>query len=387
MHRLLVKLFVKNYENYEDPKVRTAYGKLSGVVGIISNLLLAVFKIISGLLVGSLAIMADGLNNLSDASASIITLIGFKVSSLPADKDHPYGHQRVEYITGLVVSFLILVVGGILFKSSIEKIITPTVLEVDNYTLIMLTISILIKVSQSLFYYKNGKLINSKALITTATDSRNDCFQTGAVLIACLVYRYAGFNIDGYISLLVSVMIVINGIKLIKETASPLIGEAPSLEFIDKVSKEILSYPGIIGIHDLVIHSYGPAKTFVTVHAEVDSRVDISLSHDVIDNIETDFKKRNIDLVIHMDPIDMIDEDRLRLEAMTRKIIVEIDENLEFHDFRIVKGPTHTNLIFDLVMPSKYQLSSEELKIEINKRIKAVDKKLNVVITIDYKYY
>lgn len=387
MRKLLVKIFIKNYQDYENPKVRSAYGILSGIVGIVSNLLLSGFKIITGILIGSIALTADGINNLSDAATSIITLIGFKMSSMPADKNHPYGHQRLEYVTGLIISTIILVVGGALFKSSIEKIIKPTDLSVDNFTLLMLAVAIIIKLWQSLFYRANGKLINSKTLLTSSADSRNDCLQTGAVLISCLVFRYFGLNIDGYIGLLVSIMIIVNGVQMLKEMISPLIGEAPEPEFVEKVEKEILAYPGILGIHDLVIHSYGPGKTFITVHAEVDSEVNVNMSHELIDKIEKDFmEKYNIDLVIHLDPIDITNKETLRFKELTERILKEIDERLDFHDFRIAYEGEQIKIIFDVVIPYEFRLQSKELKAEISKRLKEHDSRLQPVITVDLNY-
>jgi cation diffusion facilitator family transporter len=387
MRKLLVRLFIKDYMNYTDPAVRTAYGKLSGVVGIISNIFLSVIKLITGFLVASVSIMADGINNLSDAASSIITLIGFKMSSLPPDKDHPYGHQRLEYITGMVVSFIILVVGGVLLKTSIEKIIRPEAMETSPAIFIILGVSMLIKFWQSRFYRTNGKLINSQALMSTSVDSLNDVIATFAVLVSLLVFEFAQVNIDGYIGVLVSLFIIFSGIKLLKETVSPLIGEAPSQEFIEKITKEILSYPGVLGIHDLVIHSYGPAKTFITVHVEVDCRVDVVVSHDVIDNIEHDFlEKYNINLVIHMDPIDTVNEETLKLRDFVRDVLETIDPVLGFHDFRVVHGPTHANIIFDVVMPINFPKTAEALKAEITAKIKAKNKKYNPVITIDRDY-
>ena len=277
---MIEKIFIKNYEDTKNPKVRAQYGKLCGIVGIISNLILCAVKIISGFLIGSIAIMADGINNLADAGSSIITLIGFKLASMPADKDHPFGHQRYEYITGLIVSLIILVIGILLMKSSIDKLI---IFEVETYpkniafvTMGILVFAILMKLYQSYFNRKNGKKINSTALIATSQDSLNDCISTSAVLLSTIInYFYANAFIDGIMGIIVSIFIIISGIKLIKETISPLIGEAPTKEFIDEISSKVLAYDGVLGIHDLVIHTYGPEKVFVTLHVEVDSDVHI----------------------------------------------------------------------------------------------------------------
>lgn len=386
MRKLLAKIFIRNYQDYDNPKVRTAYGILSGAVGIASNTLLSGVKIFSGILIGSIAVLADGINNLTDAASSVITLIGFKMSGQPADKHHPYGHERLEYVTGLIISLVIFIVGGVLFKSSLEKILHPSALNVDVLTIILLAVSILIKLWQSLFYRTNGKLIKSKTLLAASVDSRNDCLQTAAVLIACLVFRFFELNIDGYIGLLVSVFIVIGSVKMIKEMVSALIGEAPQAEFVEKVSKEILSHPGILGLHDIVIHSYGPRKTFITAHAEVDARADVIDSHYLLDHIEKDFLEQyNIDLVLHLDPVDFGSE-TVRYKELTEKVLKEIDAKLDFHDFRISKENQETKLIFDVVVPYGFSMSAEELKTEISKRLKEYDNSLNPIITIDLHF-
>ena len=388
MKNILAKIFIKDYKNYQKQEVRNAYGKLCGAVGIVSNILLCAVKIITGVLISSVAILADGINNLSDAGSSIITLLGFKLSSIPADSEHPFGHQRIEYISGLVVSFIILIIGVLLMKTSIEKIITGSEAIPKKQvliTMIILFFAILVKLWQSLFYRKNGKLIGSTTLIATSQDSLNDCISTSVVLISMIItYIFPNVVLDGYMGAIVSVFIIISGIGLIKETISPLIGEAPSKEFIDDIADRILKYDGIIGIHDLVIHTYGPAKTFVTVHAEVDANVDITISHDIIDNIEHDFMdKLNINLVIHMDPVDLRCEETRQLKAMTNDILGDISVDLRFHDFRIVKGPTHTNVIFDVVVPIGFRMKNDELKSLIDSKFKDIDKKYNTVITVD----
>lgn len=388
MKNILAKIFIKDYKNYQKQEVRNAYGKLCGAVGIVSNILLCAVKIITGVLISSVAILADGINNLSDAGSSIITLLGFKLSSIPADSEHPFGHQRIEYISGLIVSFIILIIGVLLMKTSIEKIITGSEAIPKKQvliTMIILFFAILVKLWQSLFYRKNGKLIGSTTLIATSQDSLNDCISTSVVLISMIItYIFPNVVLDGYMGAIVSVFIIISGIGLIKETISPLIGEAPSKEFIDDIADRILKYDGIIGIHDLVIHTYGPAKTFVTVHAEVDANVDITISHDIIDNIEHDFMdKLNINLVIHMDPVDLRCEETRQLKAMTNDILGDISVDLRFHDFRIVKGPTHTNVIFDVVVPIGFRMKNDELKSLIDSKFKDIDKKYNTVITVD----
>lgn len=388
---LIAKMFIKNYKDYNNPQVRFAYGKMCGIVGIISNFLLCGIKIIFGLIVSSIAIIADGINNMADAGSSLITLIGFKLAGLPSDKDHPFGHQRYEYITGLIVSVIIFFIGALLLKSSIEDLIAFEVpeknIKLSIITCIILVISILVKCWQCLFYRKNGKLINSSALIATGSDSLNDCISTFAILIGVIINMfYPNGFVDGIMGIGVSIFILISGIKLIRETISPLIGEAPTKEFIDMVVNKIESYDGVLGVHDLVIHSYGAEKIFITAHVEVDSSISINISHDMIDNIERDFQNMNLNLVIHMDPVDIHDEVVTKLKSVVRKIIDTFDPDLMFHDFRIVKGITHTNVLFDIVVPNKYKLTNQEIKDEIDKKLKDYDEKLRTVITFDVNY-
>lgn len=388
---LIPRLFIKNYKDVDNPKVRFAYGRMCGVVGIISNFFLCALKIVFGLIIHSIAIIADGINNLADAGSSVITLIGFKLASLPSDKDHPFGHQRYEYITGLIVSVIIFFIGALLLKSSIEDLIAfeikETTTKMSIITCIILFISVLVKCWQCLFYKHYGKLIKSTALVATGTDSLNDCITTIAILASVIVNMfYPNGYLDGIMGISVSIFILISGCKLIKETISPLIGEAPSKEFTDMVIKKILSYKGVLGVHDLVIHSYGEEKIFITAHVEVDSSESINVSHDMIDNIERDFSCMNLNLVIHMDPVDIHDEVVMNLKKVVSKTIDEIDPELKFHDFRIVKGITHTNVLFDIVVPNKYQLSNDEIKKEIDKKLLAYDDKLRTVITFDVSY-
>lgn len=388
---LIPRLFIKNYKDVDNPKVRFAYGRMCGVVGVISNFFLCALKIVFGLIIHSIAIIADGINNLADAGSSVITLIGFKLASLPSDKDHPFGHQRYEYITGLIVSVIIFFIGALLLKSSIEDLIAfeikETTTKMSIITCIILFISVLVKCWQCLFYKHYGKLIKSTALVATGTDSLNDCITTIAILASVIVNMfYPNGYLDGIMGISVSIFILISGCKLIKETISPLIGEAPSKEFTDMVIKKILSYKGVLGVHDLVIHSYGEEKIFITAHVEVDSSESINVSHDMIDNIERDFSCMNLNLVIHMDPVDIHDEVVMNLKKVVSKIIDEIDPELKFHDFRIVKGITHTNVLFDIVVPNKYQLSNDEIKKEIDKKLLAYDDKLRTVITFDVSY-
>ena len=387
MQKLLVRLFIKDYQNTKDEKVRARYGVLSGIVGIITNIILCAIKIFAGVISSSLSIVADGINNLSDAASSVVTMIGFKLSSTPADEEHPFGHERIEYISGMIVAIIIILVGCLLLKQSIEKIINPSDIEASLVTYIILSVSILAKLWQSIFYRKMSNDIDSVALKATSQDSLNDVIATAAVLVGVIVMVTTSLKIDGYLGLLVAGFIIKAGISLVLETAKPLIGENPSKEEIKEVSDKISSYEGVLGLHDLVIHQYGPNKKFITVHVEVDAKIDIMVSHDMVDNIERDFKKElGIDLVIHMDPVDIHDEATIYYKELVRRVINEYDSSFTFHDFRIVSGPTHTNLLFDVVIPIKYPKKVAEVKAELKELIEKEDEKVNVVMMIDQMY-
>ena len=387
MQKLLVRLFIKDYQNTKDEKVRARYGVLSGIVGIITNIILCAIKIFAGVISSSLSIVADGINNLSDAASSVVTMIGFKLSSTPADEEHPFGHERIEYISGMIVAIIIILVGCLLLKQSIEKIINPSDIEASLVTYIILSVSILAKLWQSIFYRKMSNDIDSVALKATSQDSLNDVIATAAVLVGVIVMVTTSLKIDGYLGLLVAGFIIKAGISLVLETAKPLIGENPSKEEIKEVSDKISSYEGVLGLHDLVIHQYGPNKKFITVHVEVDAKIDIMVSHDMVDNIERDFKKElGIDLVIHMDPVDIHDEATIYYKELVRRVINEYDSSFTFHDFRIVSGPTHTNLLFDVVIPIKYPKKVTEVKAELKELIEKEDEKVNVVMMIDQMY-
>lgn len=389
MQKLLIKLFIKDYQNINNPIVRSKYGTLSGIVGIISNLILCSIKIIIGLISASISVLADGINNLTDAGSSIITLIGFKLSSAPADEDHPFGHERIENITGLIISFLILIIGFTLGKESLLKVINGnSTSEISFITIIIMIISIFIKLWQAIFYKKMAKTINSDALIASSKDSLNDALSTSIVIVGLLIIKFTNFIlIDSILGIGLSIFILISGIKLVIETINPLIGTMPTKEEIDQISEKILSYDGIIGIHDLVVHKYGNCTTFVTAHAEVPSDVDIVVSHDIIDNIERDFRTDlNIDLTIHMDPVDNKNPKTLELKSKVNEVIKSIDEQLSIHDFRVVYGETHTNLLFDISMPVKFKCTPNELRNIVEYEIKNIDETYFVIIQIDQLY-
>ena len=387
MTNLLIKLFVKDYNNTNNIHVRERYGKFAGIVGIASNFLLFLIKITVGALFHSISITADAVNNLSDSGSSIVTLIGFKISGKPADEKHPFGHARMEYVSGLIVSFIILLVGLQLVQSSANKIIHPEPAEFSLILIVVLSITILIKLWQFMFYRKIGRIIKSETLFATSADSRNDIFATSAVLAASVISRLTGFNLDGYIGLVVALLIIITGINLTRDTISPLLGTAPTKELVDLIYKKIMSYEGIIGLHDLAVHSYGPSKRYASVHCEVPAEQDIMISHDIIDNIERDFlKDLGIHLVIHLDPVITDDAKINDLKVKVKNLIEEISPDITMHDFRVVIGVTHSNLIFDVVVPYNCQYDDEELAELISEKIQEMDDKYRAVITVDHAY-
>lgn len=387
MINFIIKSFIKDYENVKDQSVREAYGKLGSVVGILANIVLSISKIVIGTIFNSISITADGVNNLSDAGSSVVTFIGFKISGKPADKDHPFGHARIEYLTGLAVGAIILLLGLELIKSSADKIRNPEVTVFSWNMVCVLALSIVIKLWLSFFNLSLADRISSSAMKATAMDSRNDVISTAAVLVSLFIAKFSGLEIDGYMGVIVALFILYSGFSILKDILNPLLGEMPDPDFIEKIEKKILSYEGIINIHDLVVHNYGPNKYFATVHAEVDAKEDILKSHDMIDNIERDFAKElDINLVIHLDPIITNDYEINQLRSMTERIIREIDERFTMHDFRVVKGETHTNLIFDVVIPVGYEIKSNELVKKIEKSIRSVDEKYYAVVTVDKNY-
>lgn len=342
---------------------RVKYGMTAGILGIVSNLILCAAKLIVGFIGNSITIVADAVNNLSDAASSVITVFGFRISARPADKEHPFGHHRYEQISALIVAILVLAIGVLLGKSSIEKIITPEETAVTALTYIVLAVAIVLKIGQMAMYLYFSKKISSDSLRAAAADSRNDCLSTGAVLIAAIVTDVAGVNIDGYMGLAVSLFIVISSLLLVKDTVSPLLGEPPTKEFVENVRKKLLSYDGVLGIHDLMVHNYGAtSSTYVSVHVEVDARGDIMKAHDMIDNIERDFHKEGLNLTVHMDPIETDNpEVSLNLER-AREILSLMNAGLSLHDFRMVIGDTHTNILFDVVIPFDSKVTPQEIE-------------------------
>lgn len=391
---MLEKIFIKNYNDVNNSKVRTAYAVMCSIFGIISNLLLSSSKIILGVISGSISIIADGIDNLSDCASSIATLIGFKLASLPPDPEHPFGHERIEYLTGIIISIIIIIIGVMLGRTSIEGIINSSTIDISifNILVVVLSASILIKSVQFIFYKRISKKINSSTIKASSQDSLNDCLKTFFVLISVLIFKIWDLNLDSWFGLAMSIYIVINGFKLVKEASSPLIGEKPSKEFTKEIIDKLLSYDSVLGIHDLVIHNYGPGKSFVTVHVEVDSKESILESHDMIDNIERDFKEQmDLLMTIHMDPIETSDDLTNKLSNCVLNALIQIDPIIKYHDFRIVKGNTHINILFDVVIPPKYKMKDEELVSEINKMLipkfnEIIDVKANLIINVDKEF-
>lgn len=387
MNEFLCKIFVKDYENTNDVKVRQRYGKFAGIIGILSNLTLCIAKIVTGLIAGSIAIIADGINNLTDASSSVITLAGFKLSAMPEDAEHPYGHARFEYISGMIVSVLIVVVGVELGKSSIDKVLHPSPLDFRWATVVILILAIFIKIWQARFNIFVGKKINSIALAATGTDSRNDVISTTAVLLSVFAGKFTGLMIDGYMGCLVAIFIIWSGIRLVKETMNPLLGEAPDPQLVRAIGERASSFEGVLGIHDLVVHNYGPGKIFASIHIEVDADADLMESHDMVDNIErTIAKELQIEITAHLDPVKCHDP----LVNMMQQIAETVAEDLtgvsSIHDLRIVSGPTHTNVIFDIVVAPGCPLSNREIHQAFENPIKAYDPNFYLVLNYDKPY-
>lgn len=390
--KFIRKLFIKDYQDTQNPKVRFRYGLVAGIFGIISNALLCVFKLIVGVVGNSITIIADAINNLSDAGSSVVTLVGFKLSATPPDNDHPFGHARYEYITSLLVSVTVLFIGILLLKSSIEKCITPEEVSVSVYTYIVLCVAIAMKLVQMLIYLDFSKAINSGALNASAADSRNDVLATVAVLISTIVIDVAGdkispkVSVDGIMGIAVSAFIIVSSILLIKEAMSPILGEKPPKELVDKITAKILSYDGVIGVHDLVVHSYGENHCFVVAHVEVPADVDITKSHDVIDNIEHDFwNEMHVRITIHMDPVDTKNKQLAVLKLRAQNAIANLDENLSLHDFRLVSGQTHTNMLFDVVIPYGSKITLDDVKDALKKEFGNDPVKYFFVIDMDRK--
>lgn len=385
MTGLLIRIFVPNWRKVEDLQVRGRYGTLAGVVGIICNVLLFAAKLIIGMLSHSVSIMADAVNNLADASSSIMTLIGFHLAKKPADIKHPYGHARFEYLSGLGVAALILIIGVQIAKDSIGKILHPEPMIFSAALVVVLLVSIATKLWLALFNRKIGKRISSTALIASATDSRNDVISTGSVLLSAIIAHVSGLQLDGYIGFLVALFIIYSGIQIARETISPLLGSTADPELVALIREETLGFhPCILGIHDLMVHDYGPGRCFASLHAEIDYKEDVVATHEVIDQIEHLFwEKHSLQLVIHYDPVVMDDEELNALKAVMMETLREKDERITAHDFRMVRGEEHANLIFDVVLPYDMEEEKENLKALLNQTAQHVNPKYQVIVTFD----
>lgn len=390
LSRFLVKKFVKNHEDVSNNKVRDSYGYLGGIVGIIVNFILFVIKLSIGLLLRSIAVTADAFNNLSDLLSSIITIAGFKMASKPADKEHPFGHGRIEYISGLIVSFMVMLVGFEFTKSSLSKIIHPENIEFQLLPFIILVISIGAKIWLSIFNKYIGKKIKSSALEASSLDALSDVISSSTVAISLLLSKWISFPIDGYAGILVSLFILYSGYSLVKETINPLLGEAPDPELVKELKKEILSYDYVTGVHDLIIHNYGPGRRMASIHAEVPCNVSIILIHEVIDKIEKEVSKNlDIFLVIHMDPINIDNEEIKSAKQEVSKVLSNFSNISSYHDFRIVGKGECKNLVFDIVVnfTSRFTHDDEKKLIDtINKDIKKIHPNYDAVITVDRDY-
>lgn len=389
MVTLLAKLWIKDYENISDSKVRQAYGILCGTLGIALNVFLFSGKALAGVLSGSIAITADAFNNLSDAGSSLVTLAGFKLAGQKPDSDHPFGHGRIEYISGLVVSMIIILMAFELLKSAIDKILHPVKVEASPLIIAILTVSILIKCYMAFYNSKVGKRIRSTAMEATAKDSLSDSVATFVVLGCTLFAQVTDLMIDGYCGVLVAMFVFAAGYQAAKETISPLLGQPPEPEFVEQMEQIIMEYEeqGVLGIHDLVVHNYGPGRVMLSVHVEVPASGDILALHDMVDTIEHRLARElKCNAVIHMDPVCVDDELTATIKSKVAAIIEGMEGNVTFHDFRIVNGPTHTNLIFDVVIPYDYIMSDNATRAYLEYKIKEIDESYFAVIEIDKAY-
>lgn len=386
MTKLLVSIFIKNKDDILNPEVRKAYGTLTGIVGICCNIFLFLTKFIAGFITSSISITADAFNNLSDAGSSIVTLIGFRMAGKPADVDHPYGHGRIEYISGLIIAFAILLMGFELLKSSVDKIFHPEAIEFSLMSIIILILSILIKLWMTFFNKGLGKKLNASAMLATSADSFNDCIATSIVLLAALFCKLTGINIDGYAGLFVALFVLYAGFSTAKDTIEPLLGQAPDPQFIKELEDFILSHKEIIGVHDVIVHDYGPGRVIASIHAEISKDMNFSKAHDIIDTIEDEVREKlGCEITIHMDPMATNDKAVESLKSSVIVIVKTIDDRLNIHDFRITDGPIRKNIVFDLEVPFDFSTEPDTLLNEIKDKIKSLNEIYFPVIKIDRK--
>lgn len=384
MTDLILRIFVRNHKNTEDPAVRDKCGRMAGAVGIVTNFLLFLMKIIVGTVFHSVSVTADAVNNLTDSGSSVVTLIGFKMASKPADEKHPFGHARIEYLSGVIVSFIVIFLGLQLGMSSIEKILTPEENALTPVALVVLVISILAKLWQCLFYRKVGRMIKSESVEATSKDSRNDVIATSVVLLGAVITMLTGVNLDGYMGAAVALFIVFSGVQLTISTADPLLGQAPEGELVQTITEKMLSYPGIIGMHDLAVHNYGVGRCFASAHCEVDAKNDILVSHDLIDNIERDFSRDlGIHMVIHLDPVIVGDARTDALHCKVQSLVTALYPTVTIHDFRVIWGVTHSNIVFDAAVPFSVKDSDAVITQKLEAEIQKLDPDYRTVVTID----
>ncbi|MCR5478576.1 MAG: cation diffusion facilitator family transporter [Ruminococcus sp.] len=387
MTKLLIKLFVKDSNNIKDAAVRVRYGYLGSVTGIVLNILLFAGKLIAGIISGAISVTADAFNNLSDAGSSIVSLVGFKMAALPADEEHPFGHGRMEYVSGLIISFLILLMGFELAHESVLKMISPKDIRFSWLTLCILIASVLVKLWMGLFNLTLGKRINSTSMKATAADSISDCISTSAVIVAMLVFYFAGVNIDSIIGLLVALFILYNGVKTFRESLTPLLGTKPDKEFVDEITAAVEKYPDIVGTHDLIVHDYGVGNLIISMHAEVPMQMEFNAAHELVDMIEDELKKKyNCLVTIHMDPVAVNDERVMAVKAQVSEVVRNIDSRMSIHDFRMTDGRDRVNLIFDLVVPFGLGMTDAQVRENVSAKVSALDKAYCCVISIDREY-
>lgn len=384
MTDLILRIFVRDHKNTEDPAVRDKCGRVAGAVGIVTNFLLFLMKIIVGTVFHSVSVTADAVNNLTDSGSSVVTLIGFKMASKPADEKHPFGHARIEYLSGVIVSFIVVFLGLQLGMSSIEKILTPEENALTPVALVVLVISILAKLWQCLFYRKVGRMIKSESVEATSKDSRNDVIATSVVLLGAVITMLTDVNLDGYMGAAVALFIVFSGVQLTISTADPLLGQAPEGELVQTITEKMLSYPGIIGMHDLAVHNYGVGRCFASAHCEVDAKNDILVSHDLIDNIERDFSRDlGIHMVIHLDPVIVGDARTDALHCKVQSLVTALYPTVTIHDFRVIWGVTHSNIVFDAAVPFAVKDSDAVITQKLEAEIQKLDPEYRTVVTID----
>ena len=384
MTDLILRIFVRDHKNTEDSAVRDKCGRVASAVGIVTNFLLFLMKIIVGTVFHSVSVTADAVNNLTDSGSSVVTLIGFKMASKPADEKHPFGHARIEYLSGVIVSFIVIFLGLQLGMSSIEKILTPEENALTPVALVVLVISILAKLWQCLFYRKVGRMIKSESVEATSKDSRNDVIATSVVLLGAVITMLTGVNLDGYMGAAVALFIVFSGVQLTISTADPLLGQAPEGELVQTITEKMLSYPGIIGMHDLAVHNYGVGRCFASAHCEVDAKNDILVSHDLIDNIERDFSRDlGIHMVIHLDPVIVGDARTDALHCKVQSLVTALYPTVTIHDFRVIWGVTHSNIVFDAAVPFAVKDSDAVITQKLEAEIQKLDPDYRTVVTID----